>query len=142
MESNTIDVPVAAMERWLLTLDEYKNLDRETLKQRFPNLKDDIKWNLIENKIVKKNNIEISEDEELEAAKDLTAQEFARYGLMPSQIPEDMLDNFAKERLAKNQDRNMIRSQVISQKITNLVKEKATLTQENISYEDFAKLFE
>lgn len=142
LESNTFDVPVAAMERWLLTLDEYKNLDRETLKQRFPNLKDDIKWNLIENKIVKKNNIEISEDEELEAAKDLTAQEFARYGLMPSQIPDDMLDNFAKERLAKNQDRNMIRSQVISQKITNLVKEKATLTQENISYEDFAKLFE
>ena len=74
LESNTFDVPVAAMERWLLTLDEYKNLDRETLKQRFPNLKDDIKWNLIENKIVKKNNIEISEDEELEAAKDLTAQ--------------------------------------------------------------------
>ncbi|MBQ5453782.1 MAG: hypothetical protein IIT56_12450, partial [Bacteroidales bacterium] len=142
LESNTFDVPVAAMERWLLTLDEYKNLDRETLKQRFPNLKDDIKWNLIENKIVKKNNIEISEDEELEAAKDLTAQEFARYGLMPSQIPDDMLDNFAKERLAKNQDRNMIRSQVISQKITKLVKEKATLTQENISYEDFAKLFE
>jgi hypothetical protein len=31
---------------------------------------------------------------------------------------------------------------VISQKITKLVKEKATLTQENISYEDFAKLFE
>ncbi|MEE3448937.1 MAG: hypothetical protein VZQ51_10030, partial [Bacteroidales bacterium] len=142
LESNTFDVPVAAMERWLLTLDEYKNLDRETLKQRFPNLKDDIKWNLIENKIVKKNNIEISEDEELEAAKDLTAQEFARYGLMPSHIPDDMLDNFAKERLAKNQDRNMIRSQVISQKITKLVKEKATLTQENISYEDFAKLFE
>ena len=87
-------------------------------------------------------NREISEDEELEAAKDLTAQEFARYGLMPSQIPDDMLDNFAKERLAKNQDRSMIRSQVISQKITKLVKEKATLTQENISYEDFAKLFE
>jgi hypothetical protein len=61
---------------------------------------------------------------------------------MPSQIPDDMLDNFAKERLAKNQDRSMIRSQVISQKITKLVKEKATLTQENISYEDFAKLFE
>jgi trigger factor len=142
LESNTFDVPVEAMERWLLTLDEYKNLDREALRKRFPNLKDDIKWNLIEGKIVRKNNIEVSEDELLEAAKDITAQEFARYGLMPHQIPDDMLDNFAKERLAKNQDRNMFRSQVISQKITQLVKEKATLTQENISYEDFTKLFE
>lgn len=142
LESNSFDVPVEAMERWLLTLDEYKNLDREALRKRFPNLKDDIKWNLIEGKIVRKNNIEVSEDELLEAAKDITAQEFARYGLMPHQIPDDMLDNFAKERLAKNQDRNMFRSQVISQKITQLVKEKATLTQENISYEDFTKLFE
>ena len=105
-------------------------------------MKDDIKWNLIEGKIVKNNNIEISDDEMLEAAKDLTAQEFARYGIRPSQIPADMLDNYAKERLAKAQDKNMIRSQVVSKKITELVKEKATLTQQNISYADFSKLFE
>jgi len=68
--------------------------------------------------------------------------EFARYGVPASQIPADALDNIAKERLAKNQDRSMIRNQVTSEKLTALIKEKATLTQQEISYEDFGKLFE
>jgi trigger factor len=142
LENVKFDVPVEMMKRWLLTLDEYKTLDKKALEDRFPHLEDDIRWNLIESKLVKKNNIEVSQDEELQAAKDITLQEFARYGLMPSQVPDDMLDNFAKERLAKNQDRSMIRSQVISQKLTEVIKEKATLTKEEISYENFTKLFE
>ncbi|MBQ5404198.1 MAG: trigger factor [Bacteroidales bacterium] len=142
VENGKFDVPMDFMVRWMLNLEQYKDFDREKLEKQFPNMKDDIKWNLIEGKIVKNNNIEISDDEMLEAAKDLTAQEFARYGIRPSQIPADMLDNYAKERLAKAQDKNMIRSQVVSKKITELVKEKATLTQQNISYADFSKLFE
>ena len=142
LDNVQFDVPLDFMERWMLGLEQYKDFDKAKLEAQFPHLRDDIRWNLIESKIVKKNNIEISQDEELEAAKDICAQEFARYGIMPSQIPDDMLDNFAKERLAKNQDRNMIRSQVISRKLTDLIKEKATLAQQNISYADFAKLFE
>lgn len=142
IEANKFDVPVAFMKRWMLNLEQYKDFNEAKLDEQFPELENDIKWNLIENKIVKKNNIEISEDEELEAAKNLTAQEFARYGIPLGQIPPEMLDNFAKERLAKNQDRNMIRQQVIGKKITELVKANASLTQQAISYEDFGKLFE
>jgi hypothetical protein len=36
----------------------------------------------------------------------------------------------------------MIRNQVTNEKLTALIKEKATLTQQEISYEDFGKLFE
>lgn len=142
LKAVTFEVPLAFMKRWMLALEQYKDFDMAKLEAQFPNMEDDIKWNLIENKIVKNNNIEVSEDEELEAAKQLTAQEFARYGIPLGQIPPEYLDNFAKERLAKNQDRSMIRNQVVTKKITELVKEKATLTDQNISYDDFAKLFE
>ncbi|MCQ2253256.1 MAG: hypothetical protein MJZ61_07385 [Bacteroidales bacterium] len=142
VKASSFNVPVQFMKRWMLTLEQYKDFDEAKLDEQFPQLESDIKWNLIQNKIVKNNNIEISADEELEQSKKLTAAEFARYGIPMSQIPADMLDNFAKERLAKNQDRNMIRTQVISEKITALVKEKATLSQKNISYEEFGKLFE
>ncbi len=142
IKASNFNVPVEFMKRWMLNLEQYKDFDEAKLDEQFPNLESDIKWNLIENKIVKDNNIEVSEDEELEESKKLTAAEFARYGIPMSQIPADMLDNFAKERLAKNQDRNMIRSQVINNKVVALVKEKATLTKQNISYDDFGKLFE
>ncbi len=138
----TFDVPVDFMKRWMLNLEQYREWDEAKLVENFPNLENDIKWNLIENKIVKDNKIEISADEELEQTKKLVVAEFARYGVPASQIPADALDNIAKERLAKNQERNMIRNQITSEKITALVKEKATLTQQEISYEDFGKLFE
>lgn len=140
--STSFNVPLEFMKRWLLTTQNEEGMDEAKLDEKFPQLENDIKWNLIQNKIVKDNNIEVSADEELEESKKLTAAEFARYGIPMSQIPEDMLDNFAKERLAKNQDRNMIRTQVITNKIVALVKEKATLTQQNISYDDFGKMFE
>ena len=130
------------MKRWMLNLEQYKDWDEAKLNENFPNLEGDIKWNLIENKIVKDNNIEVSADEELDQAKKMVMAEFARYGVPASQIPADALDNIAKERLAKNQDRSMIRNQVTSEKLTALIKEKATLTQQEISYEDFGKLFE
>ena len=142
IKASTFGVPVDFMKRWMLSLEQYKDWDEAKLDEQFPQLESDIKWNLIQNKIAKDNNIEVSADEELEESKKLTAAEFARYGIPMSQIPADMLDNFAKERLAKNQDRNMIRTQVITNKIVALVKEKATLTQQNISYDDFGKLFE
>jgi len=136
------DVPLEFMKRWMLNLEQYKDWDEAKLNENFPNLEGDIKWNLIENKLVKDNNIEVSADEELDQAKKLVMAEFARYGVHPSQIPADALDNISKERLAKNQDRNMIRNQVTNEKLTALIKEKATLTQQEISYEDFGKLFE
>ncbi len=140
--ATSFNVPLEFMKRWLITTQNEEGMDEAKLDEKFPQLENDLKWNLIQNKIVKDNNIEVSADEELEESKKLTAAEFARYGIPMSQIPADMLDNFAKERLAKNQDRNMIRTQVITNKIVALVKEKATLTQQNISYDDFGKLFE
>lgn len=138
----SFDVPLEFMKRWMLNLEQYRDWDEAKLEENFPNLEGDIKWNLIENKIVRDNKIEITADEELNQAKKLVVAEFARYGVHASQIPDDTLDNIAKERLAKNQDRSMIRSQVTNEKITGLIKEKATLTQQEISYEDFGKLFE
>ena len=53
-----------------------------------------------------------------------------------------MLDGYAKERLAKDEERRRIRPIVINNKLTKIIKEKATLNNKEISYEDFVKLFE
>jgi trigger factor len=142
IKASTFSVPLDFMKRWMLNLEQYREWDENKLVENFPNLESDIKWNLIENKIVRDNNIEVTPDDELAQAKLLVSAEFARYGIPASQIPADVLDNLAKERLAKNQDRSMVRNQVTSEKLTALVKEKASLTQQEISFEDFCKLFE
>lgn len=141
-ENAKFDLPLDFMIRWMLSMEKYQDYTRERLETEFPTLENDLKWNLIQNKLVKENNIEVSADEELEEAKAYTAAEFQRYGIAISQLPGDMLDNFAKERLAKEQEKNMIRNTVINKKLTSVVKAGAKLTKKDISYADFAKLFE
>ena len=135
-------VPMEFMKRWLLSLEQYKDFDKEKLETSFPSMEEDIKWNLIENHLVKDNKIEITEDDELAEEKEVMKAEFARYGLPVGSIPDDTLDGYAKERLAKDEERRRIRPIVINNKLTKIIKEKATLNNKEISYEDFVKLFE
>ena len=130
------------MKRWLLTLEAYKDFDEEKLTKDFPSMEEDIKWNLIESKLVKDNAIEVTGDDELAMEVDILKGEFARYGLPLGSIPDETLDNYAKERLAKNEERNRVRTGVINRKLTELFKSKATLTPKEISYDDFIKLME
>ena len=136
------NVPMAFMKRWLLTLEAYKDFDEEKLTKDFPSMEEDIKWNLIESKLVKDNAIEVTGDDELAMEVDILKGEFARYGLPLGSIPDETLDNYAKERLAKNEERNRVRTGVINRKLTELFKSKATLTPKEISYDDFIKLME
>ncbi len=142
IKATNFDVPMEFMKRWLLSLEQYKDFDEQKLMEQFPELEKDMKWNLIENKVAKDNNIEVTQDDALAQAKVVVTDEFMRYGVPAWQIPADVLDEAAKERLARKEYRNMINSQVINEKITMLVKEKATLSQQEISYEEFRKLFE
>ena len=82
------------------------------------------------------------EDDELAEEKEVMKAEFARYGLPLGSISDDMLDSYAKERLAKDEERRRIRPIVINNKLTKIIKEKATLNSKDISYDDFVKLFE
>ncbi|MCQ2975719.1 MAG: trigger factor [Bacteroidales bacterium] len=142
VESAKVNVPMDFMKRWLLTLEQYKDYTKERLESEFPAMEKDMKWNLIENKLANDNKIEVSADDELEQAKKMIIAEMARYGVTEYSFPTEMLDNFAKERLAKDQERRMVRGAVINAKITKLIKEKASLENKDITYSDFVKLFE
>lgn len=141
-ENIKFDLPLDFMVKWMLTRKENQDLTKESFLQKYPTFEKDLRWNLIQGKIVKDNNLTVSPDEELEAAKEMTISEFMQYGLMPNQIPADAIDNYAKERLGRERDKNIINNMVISNKITNLVKERATLEQKDVTNDEFNKLFE
>lgn len=134
-------LPEDFLKRWILSNKENK-LSPEQLDEQFPDFAVDMKWQLIKDKIVKENELKASEDEMLQASIEVMKMEFARYGLPLNSIPEEQLNNFAKERLAKKEEEQKIRDKVFEDKIAEILKEKLKLDEKEISHEEFLKLFE
>ena len=89
--------------------------------------------------IVKDNNLQINEDALLETAKKVTRAQFAQYGMMS--VPEDLLAGYAADLLKKEESRNNIVDQAMSEVVAGYLKETIKLNEKQIDIEEFNKLY-
>jgi trigger factor len=135
---NDIRFPDAFLKRWLLVSNP--NQIVETLEEDYPKIITDLKFQLIKENILKENNIKVEEEDLLKAAFDTTREQFARYGI--SNIPADLLENYAQEMLKKKETLQNLINKVSETKLIAVLKEKVTLEYQEVTTEEFAKLFE
>ena len=76
----------------------------------------------------------------IEQAKIATKVQFAQYGMM--NIPDDVLDNYAKETLKKEDARKRLLEKALEDKILAAIKSAVKVEEKSISIDDFGKLFE
>jgi trigger factor len=130
--------PDAFLKRWLLATNE--NLTAEKLGEDFPKMIQDLKWHLIKDKLIKANELKI-EATEIEAfAKKMARAQFAQYGMIG--IEDDILANYAKETLQKEETVRNIADKVMEDKVLEAVKNSVKLNKKEISMDDFNKMFE
>jgi len=132
------DLPDDFLKRWLITTN--KDITQERLDKEYPYFQEDMKWQLIKGKIIKEQNIEINEDELLLSAKDYARAQFQMYGSVS--IPDEYLENFAKEILEKKEERQKISEQYLESKVIAYVKDTVKLESTSIDYDKFNKFFE
>ena len=113
--------------------DENATIDDETFRKSL----DELTWHLIKEQLVKNAGIKIDDADILGAAKDATRAQFAQYGM--GSVPEELLENYAKEMLKQDKTREMLINRAIDVKLIGVVKEAATLNEESVSVEDFNK---
>ena len=113
--------------------DENATIDDETFQKSLTELS----WHLIKEQLVKKAGIKIDENDILGAAKEATRAQFAQYGM--GNVPDELLENYAKEMLKQDKTREMLVNRAIDVKLISVIKESATLVEEEISVEDFNK---
>ncbi len=135
----TADLPEEFLKRWLLESNQGK-VTPEDLEKDFSKVRDDLKWQLIQDAMIKKYELKVEPGEVEELAKQQVLMQFQQYGM--SNVPEEHLNNYAKEMLKKEQERRRLYEQKFQEKITHLVKEKVTLEEKKVKEDDFAKLFE
>lgn len=130
--------PDAFLKRWLLATN--KNLTAETLEEDFPKMIEDLKWQLIKDKLAKKNEVKVEAEDVDAYAKQVARAQFAQYGMVG--LDDAILENYAKDMLKKEDTLKSIVDRVAENKILASVKAAVKLTEKEISIEDFNKLFE
>lgn len=97
----------------------------------------ELSWHLIKEQLAKKFEIKIDDNDVLSVAKDATRDQFAQYGM--ANVPEDLLENYAKEMLKQDKTREALINRAVDVKLIQSIKSVVTLNEETVSVEDFNK---
>jgi trigger factor len=138
LDKYNLTLPVEFLKKWLKSQNE--NVTEEQFDKEFPTFVEDLKWQLVKNKLVKSEEVKVNDEDMIAEAKDFARQQFAQYGL--SNVPEEHLESYAADMLKREKEAHSILERVIDQKIGNLINEKTKPEVKLVSSEEFNKLYE
>ena len=130
------NLPDAFLKRWLQATNE--NLSAEEIEKDYDNFAKNLKWTLIENKIIKDNSIEIKYEDVFQTAKARLDAQFRMYS--PQPLPEEQLAQYAVQFLQDKENANRIFEEVKAQKVFEYLKSVVTLDSKEIAYNKFLEL--
>lgn len=128
-----LQLPDEFLKRWLATVNE-KPLTKEELEKEYPEYAYSMKWRLIENKIIKDNNIVVNPEEAAEEAKGFIRSEYARYGQTPNEAD---VNKIAMDLLRKEKEAQKIFENLYAKKVLELIKNTCKLENKEVSYNEF-----
>jgi len=138
IEKTDLPLPEEFLKKWLLRVNE-KTTD-EQIEKEFDSFREDLKWQLIKNKVAKDNEIKITEEELQKEAETATRYQFQQYGLFYA--TDEQISNYAKETLKREEDAKRIAEKILEDKVLDLMMEQVKLEDKKVTAEEFNKLFE
>ena len=133
-----LEYPDALMKRIMRLNNPDK--DEKFFEENYEKSLQELTWHLIKEKLVKANDIKVEQQDIADMAKEATRAQFAQYGML--NVPEELLNNYAKEMLKKKETVEGLVNRVIERKLAAALKPQVTLEHKNISAADFNKMFE
>jgi trigger factor len=138
IEKTDLSLPEEFLKKWLLKVNE--KTTQEQIEKEFGTFKQDLKWQLIRNKVAKENGVKITEEELQKEAENVTRYQFQQYGLFYA--IEEQISNYAKETLKKEDDAKRIADKILEDKVIGIMKELVKIENKNVTADEFNKLFE
>ncbi|RZK48043.1 MAG: trigger factor [Pedobacter sp.] len=135
-EQTKMQLPEEFLRKWLKATNE--KLTDEELEQGFDDFAKNLKWTLIENKIITDNEIKIDYKDVFETAKQRLDAQFRMYS--PQPMPEDQLAQYTSTFLQEKENANRIFDEVKALKVFEYIQSVATLNQKDIDYKKFVEL--
>jgi trigger factor len=136
IESVKMELPDEFLRKWLKATNE--KLTEAELAEGYEDFAKNLKWTLIENKLIKDNSIEIKYEDVFATAKQRLDAQFRMYS--PSPMPEDQLAQYTATFLKEKDNANRIFDEVKAIKVFEYIQSVATLDQKEIDYNKFIEL--
>jgi trigger factor len=119
-------------------MDSNKAEGAETVSEEdFQKSLTELRWHLIKEQLAKKFEVKIDDNDVLGVAKDATRDQFAQYGM--ANVPDDLLENYAKEMLKQEKTREALINRAVDVKLIQGIKAAITLNEEKVSVDEFNK---
>lgn len=136
IDDTKFELPAEFLKKWIQISGE-NVLSEDEAKEEYEKSEKGLRYQLIEGKIIKENNLQVQFDELKEFAKGFIKSQMAQYGHMDPQ--EEELENIATRVLGNQDEVKRLSEQLMSQKLLDLYKEKANLKVKEVTYDDFVK---
>ncbi len=136
IDETKFELPAEFLKKWIQISGE-KMLSDDEAKEEFEKSEKGLRYQLIEGKIIKENDLQVQFDELKEFAKGFIKSQMAQYGHMNPE--EQELENIASRVLGNQDEVKRLSEQLMSQKLLDLYKEKANLKVKEVNYDNFVK---
>lgn len=136
MDAVNVEFPDEFLKRWLKATNE--NLSDAEVEEGYEDFKKNLKWTLIENKIITDNDLQIKYEEVFQTAKDRLSAQLKLYG--QQSFTDEQLGQYAAQLLQDQEQANRIFDEVKALKVFEFVKGKAKLEKKEINNDEFLKL--
>jgi trigger factor len=140
LENVSIELPDEFLKEWLVTINEGK-FTPEQIEADFDNVKKDLRWTLIKNKIATDSDIKVEYPEVLERTKTMIRGQFGMMGGMGNDDSMDeMIEKIATGYLTdKNKQDNFMKmfNEVYAEKVSDVIVANMKIETKTIDVEEF-----
>lgn len=137
MEKVEVNFPETFLKKWLKATNP--NISDEELEEGFADFVSNLKWTIIENRIVTANELEVKYDEVINLAKERIYAQIKMYNVN-DEPTDEQLGQYALQLLQDREQANRLFEEAKALKVFSHLKENVTLNAQEISYVDFEKL--
>jgi len=131
-----LEFPDALLKKIMLLNNEDKG--ESFVEENYEKSLEELTWHLIKEQLTEAFGIKVEQADIMAMAKENTRMQFAQYGMMS--IPEEMLENYAKEMLKKKETVEGLVNRAIESKLAAALKGKVALNNKEVSMEEFNDL--
>ncbi|EKF54017.1 trigger factor [Galbibacter marinus] len=136
IEDTKFDLPAEFLKKWIQATGE-NELSVEEASEEYEKSEKGLRYQLIEGKIIKDNEVQITYEELKDYAKKYVAMQMAQFG--QTNPEESVLEDIASRVLSNQDEAKRLSEQLMSEKLINVYKEKANLKVKEMSFENFVK---
>jgi trigger factor len=132
-----MELPKEFLKKWIQQNSE-KPVTLEQIEADFENYEKGLKWQLIESKIVKDNDIKVEFEDIKAKALELINANMAQYG-QPA-LDGEQAEEAIKSVLTNQEEARRINDMLYEDKVVEVIEAAVKIEEEDISYNDFLKL--